>query len=152
MLNGGSLASHSSQHADKHSSAFSCHKRSHLGCFGRPCPLGSAISAFNQLAAQRYVLHGQRFSSSIYQLVVGAIQASAMKVYQQCWREWLGWCASIILCSLNQFILFIYSTHLLINILIFGMLNISCHCLITTLFFSIVLLFSFLHLVARWID
>ena len=33
-------------------SAVSHHKRSHCGCFGRPGTQGSAISAFNPLAAQ----------------------------------------------------------------------------------------------------
>ena len=44
------------------------HKRSHLGCFSRPGAQGSAIS-------------------------VGANQMSTSKVYQQCWEEWVGWCA-----------------------------------------------------------
>ena len=35
------------------------------------CAQGSAISAFNPLAAQRCVLHGQGFSSSVHQAVVG---------------------------------------------------------------------------------
>ena len=72
MLNGGSLASQSSQHVGGHSSAVSHHKRSHHGCFGRPCAQGSAISAFNPLAAQRCVLHRQELSSSVCQAVVGA--------------------------------------------------------------------------------
>ena len=49
MLDGGSLASHSSQHAGRCSLAVSHHKRSHCGCFGRP---GAQGSAFNPLAAQ----------------------------------------------------------------------------------------------------
>ena len=36
MLNGGPLASHSSQHAGRCSLAVSHHERSHCGCFGRP--------------------------------------------------------------------------------------------------------------------
>ena len=52
MLAGGSLASHSSQHAGRCSSAVSHCKRSHHGCFGRPGTQGSVISAFNPLAAQ----------------------------------------------------------------------------------------------------
>ena len=52
MLDGSSLASHSSQHAGRHSSVVSHCKRSHHGCFGRPGAQGSAISAFNPLAAQ----------------------------------------------------------------------------------------------------
>ena len=52
MLDGGSLASHSSQHAGRCSSVVSSCKRSHCGCFGRPDAQGSAISAFNPLAAQ----------------------------------------------------------------------------------------------------
>ena len=56
MLDGGSLASHSSQHAGRCSSVVSHHKRSHCGCFSRPGAQGSAISAFNPLAAQQCVL------------------------------------------------------------------------------------------------
>ena len=52
MLDGGSLASHSSQHAGRCFSAVPSSKRSHCGCFGRPGTQGSAISAFNPLAAQ----------------------------------------------------------------------------------------------------
>ena len=57
MLDGGSLASHSSQHVGRYSSAVSHHKRSCCGCFLRPGAQGSAISAFNPLVAQRCELH-----------------------------------------------------------------------------------------------
>ena len=57
MLDGGSLTLHSSQHLGRHSSAVPHHKRSHHGCFSRPGAQGSAISAFNSLAAQQCVLH-----------------------------------------------------------------------------------------------
>ena len=56
MLDGGSLASHSSQHVDRCSSVVSHHKRSHCGCFSRPGTQGSVISAFNPLAAKQCVL------------------------------------------------------------------------------------------------
>ena len=49
MLDGGSLASHSSQHAGRHSSVVSHCKRSRCGCLGRPGAEGSAVSAFNPL-------------------------------------------------------------------------------------------------------
>ena len=52
MLDGGSLAPHRSQHVGRHSSVVSHHERPHHGCFCRPCAQGSAISAFNPLAAQ----------------------------------------------------------------------------------------------------
>ena len=68
-------------------------KRSHHGCFGRPGAKGSAISVFYPLAAQWCVLHRQGFSSSVCQPVVGSTWASTSKVYQQCWKEWAGWCA-----------------------------------------------------------
>ena len=90
MLGGGSLASHSFQHFGRHSSAVSHNKRSHCGCFGRPCVQGSAISVFNPLATQRFVLCRQGFSSSVCQTVAGATWASVLKVYQQCWNEWTG--------------------------------------------------------------
>ena len=93
MLDGGSLASHHSQHVGRCSSAVSHHKRSRHGCFGRTGAQGSAISAFNTLAAQQHVLSRQRFSSSVCQVVVGATQMPMSKAYQQCWKEWVGWCA-----------------------------------------------------------
>ena len=52
MLYGGSLAPHSSQHVGRHSLAVPHHTKSHHGCLGRPGGQGSAISAFNPLAAQ----------------------------------------------------------------------------------------------------
>ena len=65
MLGGGSLASHSSQHVGRYSFALSYHKRSHHGCLGRPCAQGSAISAFNPLAAQMCVLQTGVLSLSL---------------------------------------------------------------------------------------
>ena len=56
MLDGGFLASHSSQHVRRYYSAKSYCKRSHHRCVSRPCAQGSALSAFNSLAAQRCVL------------------------------------------------------------------------------------------------
>ena len=53
MLDGGSLASHSSQHVGIHSSALSHHKRSYCGYISRPHAQGPAVSAFNPFAAQR---------------------------------------------------------------------------------------------------
>ena len=52
MLDGGSLASHSSQHAGRHSSMVFHRKRSCCGCLSRPGAQGSAVSAFNPLSAQ----------------------------------------------------------------------------------------------------
>ena len=72
MLGGGSLASHSSKHVGRHSSMVPHYKRSHCGCLSRPGAQGSAISAFNPLAAQQCVFCGQVFSSSVCQAVVGA--------------------------------------------------------------------------------
>ena len=63
------------------------------GCLGRPGYQRSAISAFNPLAAQQCVLHRQGFSSWVCQAVVGATWVSISNVYQQCWKEWVGWCA-----------------------------------------------------------
>ena len=72
MLDGGSLASHSSQHAGRCALAVPSSQKSRHGCFGRPGTQGSAISAFNPLAAQRHVLCRQGFSSSVCQAVAGA--------------------------------------------------------------------------------
>ena len=49
MLDGGSLAPHSSQHVGRHSSMVSHCETSHHRCFVRPGAQGSAISAFNTL-------------------------------------------------------------------------------------------------------
>ena len=35
----------------------------------------------------------QGFSSFICWAMVGATQTSTSRVYQQCWKEWAGWCA-----------------------------------------------------------
>ena len=93
MLYGSSLAPHSSQHAGRCSLAVSHHKGSRHGCFDRPGTQGSAISAFNPLAAQQCVSCQLGFSSSVCQAVVGATRTSMSRVYQQCWREWASWCA-----------------------------------------------------------
>ena len=93
MLDGGSLASHSFQHVGRCILAISHYKWSCHGCFSRPCAQRSAISAFNPFAAHKCVLHIQRFSCLVCQAVVGTTWASTLKVYQQCWKEWAGWCA-----------------------------------------------------------
>ena len=71
MLDGVSMASHSSQHVGRCFLTVSHCKRSHHGCFSRPGTQGSAISTFNPLAAQQHVLHRQGFSSSVCQAVMG---------------------------------------------------------------------------------
>ena len=50
MMDGGTLASHNSQHVGRCFSVVSHCKKSHHGCFSRPGTQGSAISAFNPLA------------------------------------------------------------------------------------------------------
>ena len=84
MLDGGSLASHSTQQAGRCSSAVSHHKRSHRGCFSRPGTQGSALSAFNPLATQQCVLCSQGFSSLVCQAVAGSTRTSMSRVFQQC--------------------------------------------------------------------
>ena len=93
MLEGGSLAPHSSQHVGRHSLVVFHHKRSCHGCFDRQGAQGSAISAFNPLAAQQCVLCRQGFSSLVCHAVVGTTQAFSSKVYQQYWKELAGWYA-----------------------------------------------------------
>ena len=91
MLDGNSMAFFRSQYVGRCSLVLSHCKRSCHGCFGRPCAQGYSISAFNPLAAQRCVLQtGVLFLSLSGS--GGATQASMM-VYQQCWKEWAGWCA-----------------------------------------------------------
>ena len=71
MLDAGSLAFHSSLDVGRCSSAMSCCKRSWHGCLSRLGAQGSAISAFNPLAAQGFVWCRQGLSSSVCQAVVG---------------------------------------------------------------------------------
>ena len=78
MLDGGTLASYSSGNVGRCSSVLSQHKRSHHVCFSRPGDHGYVVFVFNPLAAQRYVLCRQRFSSAVSQVVVGATQESTM--------------------------------------------------------------------------
>ena len=93
MLDGGSLASLSSQYVGRCSSALSHCKWSCHGCSSRIRAQGSAISAFNPLTIQRCMLHRQGFTSPVCQVVGGATGGFMSKVFQQCWREWAGWCA-----------------------------------------------------------
>ena len=120
MLDGGSLAPHHSEHVGRHSLAVSHHKRSCHGCFVRPGAQGSAISAFNPLAAQQCVLCRQAFSSSVCQ--TGATQVSTSQVYQKCWKEWAGWCAqqgvpnsAISALKLANFLLYLFQVGLALH-------------------------------------
>ena len=72
MLDGGSLASHSSQHIGRCSLVVTHFKRPCHGCFSWPGAQGCAVFAFNPLAAQQWVLLRQGFSSSVCQAVAGA--------------------------------------------------------------------------------
>ena len=54
---------------------------------------GSAITVFNPLAAQRCVLCGQVFSSTVCHAWVGMTQAFVWNGNLQWWKEWTGWCA-----------------------------------------------------------
>ena len=56
LLDGGFQAPHSSQNAHRHSSLLFYYKRSCCGCSSRLDSQGSAITAFNPLAAQRCLL------------------------------------------------------------------------------------------------
>ena len=71
----------------------SYHNKPHQGCFGWPDAQGSVMAAFKTLAAQTYVLHKQRVSSSVCQAVLGATQVSTAMVYWECWKEMASWCA-----------------------------------------------------------
>ena len=66
LLNGGFLASHSSQHVGRHFSLASCKKFCH-GYFSRPGALGYTTVIFKSWAAQRYSLYRQGFSISVCQ-------------------------------------------------------------------------------------
>ena len=93
MLDGGSLASHSSQHVGRCSSVVSHHKRSHCGCFGSPGAHGSAISAFNPLAAQQCVLCRQGFSSLVCQAVMRQLKHLRQLSTSSAGKNGPVWCA-----------------------------------------------------------
>ena len=71
LLNGGSLASHLSMHIGRPPSMLSNHKRPCHGCFSQLGAQVCAGAAFNPLAAQRYVLHRQGYSSSVCPVAAG---------------------------------------------------------------------------------
>ena len=79
---------HSSEHAGRCSSAVPHHKRSHCGCLGRPGTQGSAISAFNLMAAQQYMLYRQGFSSSVCQAVAGQLKHLCQRSTSIVGRNW----------------------------------------------------------------
>ena len=87
MLDGGSLASHSSQHDGRCSLALSCHKRP---CHCRPGTQGSTISVFTLWLLRDMCCTNKGF---LPWAVPWAMQASTMKVCQQCSKEWAGWFA-----------------------------------------------------------
>ena len=93
LLHGATLASQSSPHVGRYSLSV-CHcMRPHLVCFGRQGTQGSAITAFNPLAAWRCVLCRQGFPSSVCQVVMGVTRVSTTKADQHCWEKWAGGCA-----------------------------------------------------------
>ena len=70
LSDGGSWLS-SFQHVGRHPSSVFHHKVSCHGYLSRLGGQGSAVTSFNPLAAQRYVLCRQGFSSSVCQALVG---------------------------------------------------------------------------------
>ena len=74
LLDGDSLASHSSQYIGRVSLSVSHCKGPCHGCLSWPGVQGSVITAFNPFATQRYVLCRQGFSSSLCQVVAKATQ------------------------------------------------------------------------------
>ena len=77
LLDWHSLASHCSQYAGRYSLSVS-----------------HAVARHTRLLdAQRCMPCRKELSSLISQSMIGAILVSRTKVYQQCWKEWTGWCA-----------------------------------------------------------
>ena len=81
LLDGSSLASHSSQHVGKYPLLVSHCKRPQHGCFSQPHSQGSTIIGFKPLAAQRCVLHREGFSS-VCQVVVRMTGTSTTNIHQ----------------------------------------------------------------------
>ena len=75
------MASNSSQDVSRHSLLVSHHKGPCPGCLSRLDAQGSAITAFNPLAAQRCVLYRQWFFSSVSQAVAEATLAFMTKAH-----------------------------------------------------------------------
>ena len=83
MFDRGSLASHSSQHVGRHSLAVLHHKRSHCVLKGLP-----------YLHLTLWLLSNVCFTDRVLFLGLSwATWVSTSKVYQQCWKEWPGWCS-----------------------------------------------------------
>ena len=93
MLDGGSLASHSSHHAGRCSSAVPSCKRYHRGCFGRPGAQGSVKSAFNLWLLSNVCYADRGFSSSVCQAVAGGNSKVCVKGLPAVLKEWAWWCA-----------------------------------------------------------
>ena len=85
------MASQRSQHVGWNFSSMLNYTKPHHGCFARVCAQRCVIAAFNPFAAQRCVLQRQGFSSC--EVVAGVIQKSSTKIYQQCLKDWVSWCA-----------------------------------------------------------
>ena len=93
MLDGGFLASHSSQHVGRCSSVVPIIKNLIMDV-----SVGQALKGLQylhltlcQLSNVFYADRGSLPQS--VRAVAGATQLSMSKVYQQCWKEWTGWCA-----------------------------------------------------------
>ena len=82
-LDRGSFPSHSYQHVVRHYTSVSYYRRLDAQ--------GFAIATYNPVAAQRYVLNRQGFSSSVCNAVAGVTHVSTTKIYMQCCKEWEGW-------------------------------------------------------------
>ena len=63
------------------------------GFFNRLATKRVDICCINPLTAHRQALHRQGFFSFVCQVVVGVAQMSTTKIYQQCCKEWAGYCA-----------------------------------------------------------
>ena len=89
MLDEGSLASHSSQHVGRCSVPQCCPIIKDLLVDILVSHMLKGLPYMHlTLWLLRDVFWRQGFSSSVCHVVMGATQASMMKVYQQCWKEW----------------------------------------------------------------
>ena len=88
LLDTGSLASHTSQQVERHSSQVAYHNRSHQGCFGMLDAQGSTITAFNSLGAEGYVLYRQGFSSTVFRQWQGWLEHLQQRSKGSVWRNW----------------------------------------------------------------
>ena len=90
LPNGGTLAFCCSQHFGRYSSLVSHYTGFCWEGFSRLGTKVSSILTLNPLVVWKCV--AERTVLCLHQVMVWMIPVSAIKVFQQCWKEWGSWC------------------------------------------------------------